>query len=94
MTGVQTCALPIFSTADVAPGVVQLVTTIDPEVVVVGGEVLPAAEVFCAALDEIVTPQLRHPAVFAPSTVGRDAVARGALARSLAHVRSAHMGLG
>jgi len=80
--------------ADVAPGVVQLVTTIDPEVVVVGGEVLPAAEVFCAALDEIVTPQLRHPVVFAPSTVGRDAVARGALARSLAHVRSAHMGLG
>ncbi|WIE83792.1 ROK family transcriptional regulator [Curtobacterium sp. MCPF17_021] len=80
--------------ADVAPGVVQLVATIDPEVVVVGGEVLPAAEVFCAALDEIVTPQLRHPVVFAPSTVGRDAVARGALARSLAHVRSAHMGLG
>lgn len=80
--------------ADVAPGVVQLVTTIDPEVVVVGGEVLPAAEVFCAVLDEIVTPQLRHPVVFAPSTVGRDAVARGALARSLAHVRSAHMGLG
>lgn len=80
--------------ADVAPGVVQLVTTIDPEVVVVGGEVLPAAEVFCAALDEIVTPQLRHPVAFAPSTVGRDAVARGALARSLAHVRSAHMGLG
>lgn len=80
--------------ADVAPGVVQLVTTIDPEVVVVGGEVLPAAEVFCAALDEIVTPQLRHPVVFAPSTVGRDAVARGALARSLAHVRAAHMGLG
>ncbi|MFL0359069.1 ROK family transcriptional regulator [Curtobacterium flaccumfaciens] len=80
--------------ADVAPGVVQLVTTIDPEVVVVGGEVLPAAEVFCAALDEIVTPQLRHPVAFAPSTVGRDAVARGALARSLAHVRSVHMGLG
>lgn len=80
--------------ADVAPGVVQLVTTIDPEVVVVGGEVLPAAAVFCAALDEIVTPQLRHPVAFTPSTVGRDAVARGALARSLAHVRSAHMGLG
>ncbi|MGN7223954.1 ROK family protein [Curtobacterium flaccumfaciens] len=80
--------------ADVAPGVVQLVTTIDPEVVVVGGEVLPAAEVFCAALDEIVTPQLRHPVTFTPSTVGRDAVARGALARSLAHVRSVHMGLG
>ena len=80
--------------ADVAPGVVQLVTTIDPEVVVVGGEVLPAAEVFCAALDEIVTPQLRHPVAFTPSTVGRDAVARGALARSLAHVRSVHMGLG
>ncbi|PZE73182.1 hypothetical protein DEJ27_01650 [Curtobacterium sp. MCPF17_018] len=80
--------------ADVAPGVVQLVTTIDPEVVVVGGEVLPAAEVFCAALDEIVTPQLRHPVAFSPSTVGRDAVARGALARSLSHVRSAHMGLG
>ena len=80
--------------ADVAPGVVQLVTTIDPEIVVVGGEVLPAAEVFCAALDEIVTPQLRHPVAFTPSTVGRDAVARGALARSLAHVRSVHMGLG
>jgi predicted NBD/HSP70 family sugar kinase len=80
--------------ADVAPGVVQLVTTIDPEVVVVGGEVLPAAEAFCAALDELVTPQLRHPAVFAPSTVGRDAVASGALARSLTQVRAVHMGLG
>ncbi len=80
--------------ADVAPGVVQLVTTIDPEVVVVGGEVLPAAEVFCAALDEHVAPQLRHPVAIVPSTVGRDAVAMGALARSLTHVRSVHMGLG
>lgn len=80
--------------ADIAPGVVQLVTTIDPEVVVVGGEVLPAAAVFCAALDELVTPQLRHPVAFAPSTVGRDAVARGASARSLTHVRTVHMGLG
>ncbi|ROP74807.1 ROK family transcriptional regulator [Curtobacterium sp. PhB115] len=79
---------------DVAPGVVQLITTIDPEVVVVGGEVLPAAAVFAAALAEVVTPQLRHPVEIVPSTVGRDAVARGALARSLTHVRTAHMGLG
>ncbi|WP_181015153.1 ROK family transcriptional regulator [Curtobacterium sp. BH-2-1-1] len=80
--------------ADVAPGVVQLIATIDPEVVVVGGEVLPAAPVFCEALTEIVTPQLRHPVEIVPSTVGRDAVARGALARSLTHVRTTHMGLG
>lgn len=80
--------------ADVAPGVVQLVTTIDPEVVVVGGEVLPAADVFAAALQDLVTPELRHPVEFVPSTVGRDAVARGALARSLTHVRTSHMGLG
>lgn len=80
--------------ADVAPGVVQLVTTLDPEVVVVGGEVLPAADVFAEALAEIVTPQLRHPVDIVPSTVGRDAVARGALARSLTHVRTEHMGLG
>ncbi|MBT2502665.1 ROK family transcriptional regulator [Curtobacterium sp. ISL-83] len=79
--------------ADVAPGVVQLIATIDPEVVVVGGEVLPAAEVFCSALSELVTPHLRHPVEIVPSTVGRDAVARGALARSLAHVRASHMGL-
>ena len=80
--------------ADVAPGVAQLVTTLDPEVVVVGGEVLPAADVFAEALSTIVTPQLRHPVAFVPSTVGRDAVARGALARSLTHVRTQHMGLG
>jgi predicted NBD/HSP70 family sugar kinase len=80
--------------ADVATGVAQLVATIDPEVVVVGGEVLPAAEVFCAALAEAVGPHLRHPVPIVPSTVGRDAVARGALARSLTHVRSSHMGLG
>ncbi|MDP4334382.1 ROK family protein [Curtobacterium sp. A7_M15] len=79
--------------ADVAPGVVQLVATIDPEIVVVGGEVLPAAAVFCDALTELVTPQLRHPVEIVPSTVGRDAVARGALARSLTHVRTTHMGL-
>ncbi|WP_186322085.1 ROK family transcriptional regulator [Curtobacterium pusillum] len=79
---------------DVAPGVVQLIATIDPEVVVVGGEVLPAAAVFCDALTEVVTPQLRHPVEIVPSTVGRDAVARGALARSLTHVRTSHMGLG
>jgi len=79
---------------DVAPGVVQLIATIDPEVVVVGGEVLPAAAVFCNALTEVVTPQLRHPVEIVPSTVGRDAVARGALARSLTHVRTSHMGLG
>ena len=47
-----------------APGVVQLVTTIDPEVVVVGGEVLPAAEVFAAALDRD-----RHAAAPAPGGV-------------------------
>ncbi|MBF4606140.1 ROK family transcriptional regulator [Curtobacterium sp. VKM Ac-1393] len=80
--------------ADVAPGVVQLVTTIDPELVVVGGEVLPAASVFAAALADIVAPGLRHPVEIVPSTVGRDAVARGALARSLTHVRTSHMGLG
>lgn len=80
--------------ADVAPGVVQLVTTIDPEVVVVGGEVLPAADVFAEALTAIVTPQLRHPVEIVPSTVGLDAVARGAAARSLTHVRASHMGLG
>ncbi|WP_263091247.1 ROK family transcriptional regulator [Curtobacterium sp. RIT-PI-V] len=79
---------------DVAPGVVQLVTTIDPEVVVVGGEVLPAAPVFAEALAAVVTPELRHPVEIVPSTVGRDAVARGALARSLTHVRTSHMGLG
>ncbi|SOC89720.1 Sugar kinase of the NBD/HSP70 family, may contain an N-terminal HTH domain [Curtobacterium sp. 314Chir4.1] len=79
---------------DVAPGVVQLIATIDPEVVVVGGEVLPAAAVFCDALTEVVAPQLRHPVEIVPSTVGRDAVARGALARSLTHVRTSHMGLG
>jgi predicted NBD/HSP70 family sugar kinase len=80
--------------ADVAPGVAQLVATIDPEVVVVGGEVLPAAEVFCAALGDAVGPLLRHPVTIVPSSVGRDAVARGALARSLTHVRASHMGLG
>jgi predicted NBD/HSP70 family sugar kinase len=80
--------------ADVAPGVVQLVATIDPEVVVVGGEVLPAAAVFAEALAEAVAPHLRHPVAIVPSTVGRDAVARGALARSLTHVRTSHMGLG
>ncbi|WP_162241711.1 ROK family transcriptional regulator [Curtobacterium sp. Leaf183] len=79
---------------DVATGVAQLVATLDPEVVVVGGEVLPAAEVFCAALSEVVAPMLRHPVPIVPSSVGRDAVARGALARSLTHVRSTHMGLG
>jgi len=79
---------------DVAPGVVQLVTTLDPEVVVVGGEVLPAAGVFAEALAAVVAPQLRHPVEIVASTVGRDAVARGALARSLAHVRTSHMGLG
>ncbi|MFS0729230.1 ROK family transcriptional regulator [Curtobacterium sp. 1P10AnD] len=80
--------------ADVAPGVVQLVTTLDPQVVAVGGEVLPAADVFAAALHDLVTPELRHPVEVVPSTVGRDAVARGALARSLTHVRTSHMGLG
>ncbi len=80
--------------ADVVPGVVQLVTTLDPQVVVVGGEVLPAADVFAAALHDLVVPELRHPVQVVPSTVGRDAVARGALARSLTHVRSSHMGLG
>lgn len=80
--------------ADVAVGVAQLVATLDPEVVVVGGEVLPAAPVFCAALTEAVAPLLRRPVPIVPSSVGRDAVARGALARSLTHVRSTHMGLG
>jgi predicted NBD/HSP70 family sugar kinase len=80
--------------ADVATGVAQLVATVDPEVVVVAGEVLPAADVFCAAVADEVGPVLRHPVRFVPSAVGRDAVARGALARSLGHVRTSHMGLG
>lgn len=79
--------------ADVAVGVAQLVATIDPEVVVVGGEVLPAADVFCEELAAAVGPSLRHPVSIVPSSVGRDAVARGALARSLTFVRESHMGL-
>lgn len=80
--------------ADVAPGVAQLVAAIDPARIVVGGEVLPAADVFCAALAEAVAGDARHPVPVVAGAVGRDAVALGALARSLGHVRTELMRLG
>jgi predicted NBD/HSP70 family sugar kinase len=76
---------------DVATGVAQLVAAVDPELVVVGGEVLPAAVVFAEALAAAVSAQVGAPVRIEPSSAGRDAVARGALAHSLAHVRSVHM---
>jgi predicted NBD/HSP70 family sugar kinase len=86
--------------ADVAPGVAQLVAAVDPEVVVVGGEVLPDGEEFCTALaDELERlPGLGVPGAPAvtvvPSGLGRDAVSRGAVARSLATARAERLGLG
>ena len=85
--------------ADVAPGVAQLVAAVDPEVVVVGGEVLPDGEEFCTALaGELVrTPGLgcRAPPVCGRAVgLGRDAVSRGAVARSLATARAERMGRG
>ncbi|MFZ7086652.1 ROK family protein [Curtobacterium sp. RRHDQ10] len=78
----------------VATGVAQLVATVDPERVVVGGEVLPAGTVFTDALATEVAARTGATVPIVPSAVGRDAVARGALAHSLGHVRSEHMGLG
>lgn len=86
--------------ADVAPGVAQLVAAVDPEVVVVGGEVLPDGEEFCAALAAELerTPGLGLPGLptvrVVPSGLGRDAVSRGAVARSLATARAERLGLG
>jgi predicted NBD/HSP70 family sugar kinase len=78
--------------ADVAPGVALLVAAVDPEVVVVGGEVLPAAEVFCAALAAELE-RAGTPVAVEPSGIGRDAVVRGALARSLTRARTEHLGI-
>ncbi|PZF10252.1 hypothetical protein DEJ25_12870 [Curtobacterium sp. MCPF17_011] len=86
--------------ADVAPGVAQLVAAVDPEVVVVGGEVLPDGEEFCTALAAELEklPGLGVPGAPAvavvPSGLGRDAVSRGAVARSLATARAERLGLG
>ncbi|MDY1005480.1 ROK family protein [Curtobacterium sp. CFBP9011] len=86
--------------ADVAPGVAQLVAAVDPEVVVVGGEVLPDGEEFCTALARELerTPGLGLPGAagvsVVPSGLGRDAVSRGAVARSLATARAERLGLG
>ena len=86
--------------ADVAPGVAQLVAAVDPEVVVVGGEVLPDGEEFCTALAGELerTPGLGLPGAagvsVVPSGLGRDAVSRGAVARSLATARAERLGLG
>lgn len=77
----------------VSPGVAQLVAAVDPELVVVGGEVLPAGAAFTDALASAVAALTGFPVPIVPSAVGRDAVARGALAHSLSYVRSAHMGL-
>ena len=79
---------------DVATGVAQLVAAVDPERVVVGGEVLPAGAVFAEALAADVAARTGFPVEVVPSEVGRDAVARGALAHSLAYVRATHMRLG
>jgi predicted NBD/HSP70 family sugar kinase len=78
---------------EVATGVAQLAGAVDPQRIVVGGEVLPAVAPFVEELAAAVAEQMGYPIEVVASDVGREAVARGALARSLAYVRTQHMRL-
>lgn len=78
---------------DVAAGIAALCLVVDPEVVVVGGGIGLAGEVFLAPLREELAALTLVGAEVQPSSVGSNAVALGALARSLAHLRATLLGL-
>lgn len=78
---------------EIAGGLATLILAIDPQIVVVGGGFARAGLPFVRALEAAVSPYCLYVPQFSLSPLGSDAVARGAVARSLDYVRTAEMAL-
>ncbi|UOE43706.1 ROK family transcriptional regulator [Agromyces larvae] len=81
-------AVAVFA-RDIAEGVAALALTVDPEVVVVAGEAVLAGDAFLVPLRRALSSLCLSTPRIEPTSLGTRAVALGALARSLEHVRDA-----
>ncbi|MFT2818258.1 ROK family protein [Leifsonia sp. A12D58] len=79
---------------DIAEGVAALILTIDPEVVVIGGGCARAGDTFLAPLRAALEPLCIYTPPLVASSLGSKAVALGAVARSLDHMRNEVLALG
>jgi predicted NBD/HSP70 family sugar kinase len=79
-------AVAVFA-RDIATGVAAAVLTVDPDVIVVGGEAAHAGDAFIDPLRRSLAGLCLSSPRIQLSMLGGRAVARGALARSLGHVR-------
>lgn len=83
---VATGAVAVFA-RDIAEGVAALALTIDPELIVVAGEAALAGDAFLAPLRRALSALCLSTPRLELTSLGTRAVALGAVARSLDHVR-------
>ena len=71
----------------IAPGLLAMVLTINPQMVIIGGSICDAGEAFRGPLEKFISDHAPSAPEIVFSELGRDCIALGALIRSLNHMR-------
>lgn len=77
---------------DLATGAAALVLAVDPAIVVLGGEMAPSADLWLEHFTRALARLVPRMPVFRVSTLGREAVVRGAARRAALDVRDRYFG--
>ena len=77
---------------DLATGAAALVLAVDPAIVVLGGEMAPSADLWLEHFTRALARLVPRMPVVRVSTLGREAVVRGAARRAALDVRDRYFG--